>query len=351
MPAISIIIPVYNAKLYVRKAIDSLLFQTFQDYEIFLIDDGSIDGTENIVREIALQNHQIHLIQRPNKGLISTLNEGIALARSPFIARMDADDIALPNRLELQYKYLSKHPETVALGSYVQLMDENDEVYRTKRLPTKTHIQEAFLWGAPLAHPTVMMRTEAVRKVGGYPSDFPAAEDYALWLRLLSLGKIDNLPDVLLSYRVHGTSISHQHARQQRDSTLRAQALWLAGRLFDRELCHLSTPALLEALDLPFQKVRGLLARMLALNPHIIGISPAYPAGSHDVRDPQGPGPLPSAGSARTKAVYKCPPLPAWPLRLLLTSRIHGKIGRILVRPFAAPLNFPKGHRHAQPAS
>ena len=274
MPAISIIIPVYNAKLYVRKAIDSLLCQTFQDYEIFLIDDGSIDGTENIVREIALQNHQIHLIQRPNKGLISTLNEGIALARSPFIARMDADDIALPNRLELQYKYLSKHPETVALGSYVQLMDENDEVYRTKLLPIKTHIQEAFLWGAPLAHPTVMMRTEAVRKVGGYPSDFPAAEDYALWLRLLSLGKIDNLPDVLLSYRVHGTSISHQHARQQRDSTLRAQALWIAERLFDRELCHLSTPALLEALDLPFQKVRGLLARMLALNPHIIGISP-----------------------------------------------------------------------------
>ena len=119
-----------------------------------------------------------------------------------------------------------------------------------------------------------MIRTEAMRKAGGYPSDFPAAEDYALWLRLLSLGKIDNLPDVLLSYRVHGTSVSHKHARQQRDSTLRAQALWIAGRLFDKELCRLSSPVLLATLNLPPQKVRGLLARMLALNPHVIGTTP-----------------------------------------------------------------------------
>lgn len=274
MPAISVLLPVYNSAHFVEKAITSILTQTMKNFEFIIINDGSTDSTGEILQRFAYKDIHIRLVQRPNKGLIFTLNEGIALARSPFIARMDADDIALPNRLKCQYEYLNKHPETIALGSYIQLMDKNDEIYRTKRLPIGHHIQETFRWGSPLAHPSVMIRTEAVRKVGGYPSDFPAAEDYALWLRLLSLGKIDNLPDVLLSYRVHGTSISHQHARQQRDSTLRAQALWIAGRLFDKELCRLSAPALLEALNLPPQKGRGLLARMLALNPHIIGTSP-----------------------------------------------------------------------------
>lgn len=274
MPAISVLLPVYNAAHFIDKAITSILTQTMKNFEFIIINDGSTDSSGEILQKFAHKDIRIRLVQRPNKGLISTLNEGIALARSPFIARMDADDIALPNRLKCQYEYLSKHPETLALGSYIQLMDEYGEVYRTKRLPIGPHIQEALRWGSPLAHPSVMIRTEAMRKAGGYPSDFPAAEDYALWLRLLSLGKIDNLPDVLLSYRVHGTSVSHKHARQQRDSTLRAQALWIAGRLFDKELCRLSSPVLLATLNLPPQKVRGLLARMLALNPHVIGTTP-----------------------------------------------------------------------------
>lgn len=272
-PAISVVLPVYNSLHFIHAAISSILQQTFPNFELILIDDGSTDGTEAIVREIAAQDPRIHLIQRENRGLIASLNEGITLAQSPLIARMDADDIALPNRLERQYAYLSNHPDTVAIGTYVQFMDEKNQVYRKKKLPSGNQVRDSFLWGCPIMHPTVMMRTDAVRKAGGYPSQFISAEDYALWLRLLSLGEIDNLPEILLSYRIHGNSISHVHAHQQRDSTLRAQALWLAGRLWDNELCQLETTQLITILDLPPETLRSLLARILSLNPHIIGVS------------------------------------------------------------------------------
>ncbi|WP_448339343.1 glycosyltransferase family 2 protein [Desulfovibrio piger] len=273
-PQISIILPVYNAKQYLEASVYSILNQSLTDFELILINDGSTDGSEKIVRQLAARDSRIRLVQRPNKGLIATLNEGISLARSPFIARMDADDIALPHRLERQCTYLKIHPEAVAVGSYVKLMDECGHTYRTKYLPTGEKLRKAFLWGCPIMHPTVMMRTEAVRKAGGYSPEFPSAEDYALWLRLLSLGEIDNIHEALLSYRVHGSSISHVHARQQRDSTLRAQALWIAGRTFDKDLCHLPTNPLLNALALPPETLRYLLARMLSLNSHIIGVSP-----------------------------------------------------------------------------
>ena len=102
-PQVSILLPVYNAAQYILKAVDSILQQSLTDFELILIDDGSSDGTEQLVRQLAAKDQRIHLVQRPNKGLIATLNEGLALARSPLIARMDADDIAFPERLAVQY--------------------------------------------------------------------------------------------------------------------------------------------------------------------------------------------------------------------------------------------------------
>lgn len=273
MPKISVLMPVYNSAQYIQQAVDSILKQTLSDFELIIINDGSTDHSGAILQSLAATDRRICLIQRENRGLIATLNQALSLARAPYLARMDADDIYMPERLALQYTYMKTHPATAIIGAAIQYIDSAGTLGRIKKYPTYVNLGDAFFWGSPLAHPTVMMRAEAVRKAGGYPSDFPAAEDYALWLRLLSLGKIDNLPDVLLSYRVHGTSVSHMHARQQRDSTLRAQALWIVGRLFDAELCRLSTSELMETLDLPPEKVRSLLARMLALNPHFIGIS------------------------------------------------------------------------------
>lgn len=271
-PQVSILLPVYNAAQYILKAVDSILQQSLTDFELILIDDGSSDGTEQLVRQLAAKDQRIHLVQRPNKGLIATLNEGLALARSPLIARMDADDIAFPERLAVQYAYMNSHPDLLAVGSYVMFMDDQDTMYRKKTFPRGKEILEAFRWGCPLVHPAVMMRTDAVREVGGYLSEFPSAEDYALWIRLLSLGNVDTIPKVLLAYRVHSSSISHAHARQQRDSILRAQAIWLSKQAWTDEICQLPADTLVSAL--PPREQRELLARMLALNPHIIGISP-----------------------------------------------------------------------------
>ena len=151
-------------------------------------------------------------------------------------------------------------------------MDAQDTMYRKKIFPRGKEILEAFRWGCPLVHPAVMMRTDAVREVGGYPSAFPSAEDYALWVRLLSLGNVDTISQVLLAYRIHGNSISHAHARQQRDSTLRAQAIWLSKQAWTDDICKLPADSLIS--ELPPKEQRELLARILALNPHIIGVSP-----------------------------------------------------------------------------
>lgn len=271
-PQVSILLPVYNAAQYILKAVDSILQQSLTDFELILIDDGSSDGTEQLVRQLAAKDQRIHLVQRPRKGLIATLNEGLALARSPLIARMDADDIAFPERLAVQYAYMNSHPDLLAVGSYVMFMDDQDTMYRKKTFPRGKEILEAFRWGCPLVHPAVMMRTDAVREVGGYLSEFPSAEDYALWIRLLSLGNVDTIPKVLLAYRVHSSSISHAHARQQRDSILRAQCIWLSKQEWTDDICQLPAENLQSFLSPKEQ--RELLARMLALNSHIIGTSP-----------------------------------------------------------------------------
>ena len=275
IPGVSVILPVYNSVRYIEDAVRSILCQTMNDFELLLLDDGSVDGTEELVRQLAAQDERIHLVQRENRGLIATLNEGLALARSPLIARMDADDIALPHRLARQYDYMQRHPDVVAVGSDVRFMDEQGRCYRTKKVPVGEAVEDAWRWGCPLVHPTVMMRAEAVRRAGGYSSAFPSAEDYALWLRLLAFGVVDNIPEVLLQYRVHGESISHTSARQQRNSILRAQAIWLTGSHWEHADSSIVDPlAFLASLGMDEEEQRELLARMRALCPHLIGILP-----------------------------------------------------------------------------
>lgn len=280
-PAISVLLPVYNAAPYVREAVASILAQTLRDFELILMDDGSTDASGEILRLLAAEDCRIRLVQRENRGLIATLNEGLALARAPYIARMDADDISLPERLQRLYAHMERHPVVVALGSAIQYMDAAGRPGRVKQYPVGDAVADAVLWGSPLAHPAVMLRTQAVREAGGYPAAFPHAEDYALWLRLYAPGAIDNLPDVLLRYRLHGASVSHVYALTQRTSTLRAQALWLAGRTeLLAEANSGDNARFLQALALPPAVRQGLIARMLALAPHLVGSGADDPEGS-----------------------------------------------------------------------
>lgn len=271
-PSVSVILPVYNAAPYVKEAAQSILSQHHENFEFIIIDDGSADASGTILRDLASKDARIRLIQRENKGLIATLNEGLSLARAPFIARMDADDVSLPYRLKLQVERMMLEPDLAVLGGAIRYMDSAGSVGRTVAYPMGSKVDTALLWGAPAAHPATMIRTEAARCAGGYPAAFPHAEDYAFWVRLREQGRIDNLSQTILHYRVHGQSMSHVHASMQRSSTLRAQALWLAGTQPSPSLMEIpSNIDFLEALPLPTQERVEILARMLALSPHLIG--------------------------------------------------------------------------------
>ncbi len=219
---ISVIMPVYNAERYVAEAVQSILDQTFRDFEFIIVNDGSTDGSLAILERFAKSDPRIKLISRPNTGLVFALNEMLELARGEFIARMDADDVAIPDRFAQQLRYLAQHPDVVAVGCRVYLIDP-----KGRRLceafgdPDHEAIDRAFMRGegGAIAHPTAMIRTTALRAIGGYRPEFFPAEDVDLFLRLAEHGRLGNLPTVLLNYRVHMASIGHQKRALQRERT------------------------------------------------------------------------------------------------------------------------------------
>jgi len=218
-PKISVLMPVYNAEKYVSLAVDSILNQTFLDFEFIVINDGSTDGTLDILQRYAQQDSRIRLISRENKGLVATLNEGLALAKAPLIARMDADDIALPERFSKQYKYLNKNTEVVLVGGRCVAIDScGDSMALWNQLTSFDDIQDQHLNslnGSAVAHPSMMFRKEVVQAVGGYLAESYPAEDLDLLLRVSDEGSIENLEDVILKYRVHAGSICANDKQKQ----------------------------------------------------------------------------------------------------------------------------------------
>ncbi len=216
---ISVLMPVYNCRQYVAEAIRSILQQTYRDFEFIIIDDGSTDGSGHILRVFAVSDSRIRLISRPNRGLVPSLNEGLSLSRGEFIARMDADDISFPTRLERQLAFMSSHPTVVATGTQHELIDDRSRLLGAARQHPLYH-EDAVEWiltgRCPLNHPSVMMRRTAVLSVGGY-RDHPA-EDLDLWIRLSECGQIRNVPDTLMRYRLRYDSLARQYTRNDLDA-------------------------------------------------------------------------------------------------------------------------------------
>lgn len=225
-PAISVVLPVYNAEAYVREAVESILAQSFTDFELIAINDGSTDDSGAILRELAARDTRIVLVERPNDGLVSALNEGIKIARAELIARMDADDVAMPERFALQHARMVQEPGLAVLGSFVHIMDRDGAIIRLHDDSplTPAAAMRVVKHGCPVYHPTVMMRRDAVLKAGGYRKAFSHAEDYDLWLRMSDLGyAIANLPQPLLNYREHGANVSITHKETQVRNTILAR--------------------------------------------------------------------------------------------------------------------------------
>jgi glycosyltransferase involved in cell wall biosynthesis len=217
-PTVSVLLPVYNSRRYLDEAIGSILRQTFSDFELIAVDDGSTDGSGDILKKLAAQDARIKIISRPNTGIAGALNDAIAAASGEFFARMDADDIASPTRLEMQVRFLREHPEIVLLGSRVRLIDPfGVTLYESNHRLTHDEIEQEMLNGIGWAvvHPVSMMRAAAVRTAGGYRPDRVPTEDLDLFLRMSEIGKVANLPDILLQYRQHHASANHTRVEEQ----------------------------------------------------------------------------------------------------------------------------------------
>jgi glycosyltransferase involved in cell wall biosynthesis len=204
---------VWNGERYLAEAVESVLGQSFRDFEFIIIDDGSTDGSLKILEDFAARDERMHLVSRENRGLISSLNEGIALSRGEFVARMDADDVCLPGRFADQVAFLRAHLDCVVLGAEVMMIDaDGDPLCLRGHMAGHDMIDRACLLGGgnALTHPVVMMRKSALQQIGPYDPEMIAVEDLDLFLRLCEVGKAQNLPQVLLRYRQHSQSVNNK---------------------------------------------------------------------------------------------------------------------------------------------
>ncbi len=220
-PQISVIMPVYNGAKHLREAIESILIQTFQHFEFLIMDDGSTDDTPKILEDYAKKDHRIKILHQKNHGLVESLNTLVTHAASDLIARMDADDIAYPKRLEVQYEYMKAHPQTVVLGTYARITEEGPGQTHTSTWRRNTAFEEDELnrWYLsiipPFIHSAVMFKKNAFHKAGGYRQNEHPAEDYGLWIRMKSLGKLNTAPHLLMDYHLHNEGISAGSYKKQ----------------------------------------------------------------------------------------------------------------------------------------
>lgn len=218
-PAISVILPVYNAAAYLRAAVESVLGQTFRDFELIAVDDGSTDGSGALLAELARLDERVRVISRPNTGIVGALNDGVAAARADLLARMDADDAAEPGRLAAQYAHMAAEPGCAVLGTGAWLIDARGEVVgRHEPALEPERIMGHLLAGdgGVLLHPTILMRRAALDAAGGYRREYELAEDLDLYFRLLRQGAASNLAEPLLRYRQHGASANFSRRETQR---------------------------------------------------------------------------------------------------------------------------------------
>ena len=208
-PVVSVVMSVYNAEKYLDVAIRSILEQTYNNFEFVIINDGSNDRSLEIIKKYKNEDDRIVLISRENRGLISSLNEGIAKARGEYIVRMDADDISLPFRIEKQLQVMEHDKDIVVCGSWINIFGENINEKVARYFEYDKQIKANLLVSCCFAHPSVMIRKDVFTNNNIlYDERFKNAEDYYLWTQLAKVGKFYNIPEILLKYRFLETSIT-----------------------------------------------------------------------------------------------------------------------------------------------
>ncbi len=232
-PKVSVLMPAYNAEKYIAMAIESIIVQTFTDFEFLIINDGSADKTADIIR--SFDDARIRFVDNPkNQGLVAVLNQGVDLARGEYIARMDADDISLPARLAKQVVYMDANLDVGVLGTNFTAFGSRS--WDSDYLSDQPRVLE-FLGSCHLCHPTVLMRKSVLDAHNlRYNPEFTACEDYELWSRLVMVTKIVNLPDVLLKYRWHDSNVSVRQRDIQEKNDARVKQNILSFLTCDKKL-------------------------------------------------------------------------------------------------------------------
>ncbi|MBL4699027.1 MAG: glycosyltransferase family 2 protein [Phycisphaerales bacterium] len=213
----SVLMPVFNTEKYLAQAIESILSQTYTDFELIIINDGSTDNSETIVRHYERVDNRVRVFTRKNQGVVSTRNELLQAAESEYLAWMDSDDVSHPNRLELQVREMDSHPDLVAVGGQAQYIDFAGRPISIHKMPCdhgtidRIHMSGS---GHAMLQGCAMVRRKALIEVGSFDNTH-IAEDIELWLRLAEYGQLENIDSVLLDYRLHPKSYGHTNRSAQ----------------------------------------------------------------------------------------------------------------------------------------
>jgi len=229
-PKISVVMPAYNAEKYIAEAIESILNQTFRDFEFIIIDDASTDNTGKIIAEYAKKDNRIKVFTNEKNLYISkTLNLGLSCAQSEIIARMDADDISLPERLEKQYKKITENNDIAVVGTYIRVINEKGDFLYIRKYPLEDKkLKRNMFKYSPFAHPVVMYRKKVVIEFRGYLPVYSPSEDLNLWFRVGTKYKFATVPEVLFEYRFFSDSHSNRKLKTVEIKTLKMR--WYAYR-------------------------------------------------------------------------------------------------------------------------
>jgi glycosyltransferase involved in cell wall biosynthesis len=230
-PVITILMSVYNGESWLQIALESVMQQTFSDFEFIIINDGSTDRSLEIIERMAASDSRIQLVDKSNSGLTQSLNLGIKVANGEWIARIDADDIWKPTKLQTQYELAQKDPSLVLIGTGSELIDGGGNILKNFLYPASNPrlLSNLTLAGPCFAHSSAIYRTATARQLGGYRSRFKFAQDRDLWLRLSEVGKIASIPHALVSIRLHPAQITNLDfgRRQLIDSRVALTSYWI----------------------------------------------------------------------------------------------------------------------------
>lgn len=267
-PLVSVVLPFHDTAAWLVEAVESIRSQTYDRWELLCIDDGSTDGSADIVARFARFDPRIRLVRLPRGGIVAALNHGIRAARGEFVARMDGDDVALPRRLELQVARLRADRSLAAVGGAFHLIDVRGAVWKTQRPPTvPAQVSRALERGNCLCHSSMLVRRSALAGCDGpYRGQFPLAEDYDLWLRLAERSGIGTVPEVVQAYRRDLAALQPARIARQAVAALgawHAATARRAGREDPADAWHEADRETLERAGIPAARQARAIRRVL----------------------------------------------------------------------------------------